>query len=80
MLGNIGVPICDASMETKPGDIIVAEVAALQLETIRDFPAPGGGASERDRGPYGPVWNHGVLYSLQDAGYLKTRRRETSRF
>lgn len=37
VLGNIGVPICDASMETKPGDIIVAEVAALQLETIRDF-------------------------------------------
>ena len=37
VLGNIGVPICDASMETKPGDIIVAEVAALQLETIREF-------------------------------------------
>lgn len=36
-LGNIGIPICDRSLETKPGDVIVAEVAALQLETIDQF-------------------------------------------
>ena len=36
-LGNIGIPICDKALETKKGDIIVAEVAALQLETIDKF-------------------------------------------
>ena len=36
-LGNIGTPICEKSLETKKGDIIVAEVAALQLETIDQF-------------------------------------------
>ena len=36
-LGNIGVPICDKALETRPGDVIVAEVAALQLETIDQF-------------------------------------------
>jgi len=37
VMGNIGVPICDASLETRKGDVIVAEVAALQLETILEF-------------------------------------------
>ena len=37
VLGNIGVPICEHSLETKKGDIIVAETAALQLETIDTF-------------------------------------------
>lgn len=37
VLGNIGVPICDRSLCTRPGDVVVAEVAALQLETIDTF-------------------------------------------
>jgi len=37
VLGNIGVPICEKALETKSGDVIVAETAALQLETIQFF-------------------------------------------
>ena len=37
VLGNIGIPITEHSLETKPGDVIVAETAALQLETIDKF-------------------------------------------
>lgn len=39
VLGNIGLPIAEEAMSTKPGDIIVAETAALQLETIEKFHA-----------------------------------------
>ncbi len=37
VLGNIGVPIAAEATKTKLGDIIVAETAALQLETIDTF-------------------------------------------
>jgi UDP-N-acetylmuramoylalanine--D-glutamate ligase len=37
VLGNIGVPIAGEATKTKKGDIIVAETAALQLETIEKF-------------------------------------------
>ena len=37
VLGNIGVPIAAEADRTKKGDIIVAETAALQLETIDKF-------------------------------------------
>ncbi len=37
VLGNIGVPITQEAANTRPGDYVVAEVAALQLESIRDF-------------------------------------------
>lgn len=37
VLGNIGIPICEKARETAAGDVIVAEVAALQLETIDAF-------------------------------------------
>ena len=37
VLGNIGVPIAQEAQNTKPGDIVVAEVAALQLETTHTF-------------------------------------------
>ena len=37
VLGNIGIPIAGEATKTKPGDIIVAETAALQLETIETF-------------------------------------------
>ncbi len=37
VLGNIGLPIAGTATETKKGDIIVAETAALQLETIEKF-------------------------------------------
>ena len=37
VLGNIGVPIAGEATRTKKGDIIVAETAALQLETIDTF-------------------------------------------
>ncbi len=32
VLGNIGTPITQCALETRPGDLIVAETAALQLE------------------------------------------------
>ena len=37
VLGNIGVPITEYSLQTTEDDIIVAETAALQLETIDTF-------------------------------------------
>lgn len=37
VLGNIGTPIAGEATKTKKGDIIVAETAALQLETIDEF-------------------------------------------
>lgn len=37
VLGNIGIPIAGEALKTKKGDIIVAETAALQLETIETF-------------------------------------------
>ena len=37
VLGNIGIPIAGEVSKTKAGDIIVAETAALQLETIETF-------------------------------------------
>lgn len=37
VLGNIGIPITERAMEVKAGDVIVAEVAALQLESIKSF-------------------------------------------
>ena len=37
VLGNIGLPICEHAADTREGDTIVAEIAALQLETIRTF-------------------------------------------
>ncbi len=39
VLGNIGVPITQRAMETRAGDVVVAETAALQLESICDFHA-----------------------------------------
>ncbi len=37
VLGNIGIPITQEAMKTKPGDVVVAETAALQLDTIVDY-------------------------------------------
>ena len=37
VLGNIGIPICEYAMDFKPGDAVVTEIAALQLESIKDF-------------------------------------------
>lgn len=37
VLGNIGVPITSVSLDTKEGDVVVAETAALQLDTIDTF-------------------------------------------
>lgn len=39
VLGNIGVPISQYARDTRPGDAIVCEVAALQLESIDRFHA-----------------------------------------
>ncbi|MGI6176634.1 MAG: UDP-N-acetylmuramoyl-L-alanine--D-glutamate ligase [Christensenellales bacterium] len=36
-LGNIGVPITSRALLTKPGDVIVAEVAGFQLESTVSF-------------------------------------------
>ena len=37
VLGNIGIPITEKAMEVQDGDTVVAEVAALQLESIVEF-------------------------------------------
>lgn len=37
VLGNIGVPITSHALEIKKGDFVVAETAALQLESIKEF-------------------------------------------
>ncbi len=39
VLGNIGTPITQCALETRDGDVIVAETAALQLEANRFFHA-----------------------------------------
>ncbi|MEG1547553.1 MAG: UDP-N-acetylmuramoyl-L-alanine--D-glutamate ligase [Clostridia bacterium] len=39
VLGNIGVPITEHAMDIHSGDYVVAEVAALQLESIAKFRA-----------------------------------------
>lgn len=40
VLGNIGIPIIELARETTAKDVIVAEVAGFQLESIRDFHSP----------------------------------------
>ncbi len=37
VLGNIRVPITQEAMQTAPGDVVVAETAALQLDTIESY-------------------------------------------
>ncbi len=37
VLGNIGIPIAGEALKTKKGDIVVAETAALQLDTIDTY-------------------------------------------
>ncbi|MEG2189490.1 MAG: Mur ligase family protein, partial [Christensenella sp.] len=37
VLGNIGVPITKEALEIKAGDVVVAETAALQLDTIAEY-------------------------------------------
>ncbi|MBO6061117.1 MAG: UDP-N-acetylmuramoyl-L-alanine--D-glutamate ligase [Clostridia bacterium] len=37
VLGNIGIPITEHALETRDGDTVVAETAALQFESIVDF-------------------------------------------
>ncbi|MBR4636817.1 MAG: UDP-N-acetylmuramoyl-L-alanine--D-glutamate ligase [Clostridia bacterium] len=37
VLGNIGIPITEHALETRPGDTVVAETAALQFESIVNF-------------------------------------------
>lgn len=41
VLGNIGDPIAAHALHTKPGDVVVAETAALQLEGNQRFHAKG---------------------------------------
>ncbi len=43
VLGNIGVPISEYAPKVKAGDFVVAEVAALQLESIKHFRANAAG-------------------------------------
>lgn len=37
VLGNIGIPIAGEALKTKKGDVVVAETAALQLDTIDTY-------------------------------------------
>ncbi len=37
VLGNIGVPIAAEALDTRPGEVVVAEVAGFQLESTREF-------------------------------------------
>lgn len=41
VLGNIGVPITQEALNTKKGDVVVAETAALQLDTIVEYRPKG---------------------------------------
>ncbi len=41
VLGNIGIPITQEALNTRPGDVVVAETAALQLDTIKDYRPKG---------------------------------------
>ncbi len=59
VLGNIGVPITQEAMQTQPGDVVVAETAALQLDTIESYRKRH---TEYYRRPSGPLWNDGKLY------------------
>ena len=43
VLGNIGVAISEHALDTKPGDVVVAETAALQLEGCVNFHARAAG-------------------------------------
>lgn len=43
VLGNIGIPITSHALETEDGDTVVAETAALQLESIKQFRANAAG-------------------------------------
>ncbi|MDO4565377.1 MAG: UDP-N-acetylmuramoyl-L-alanine--D-glutamate ligase [Clostridia bacterium] len=43
VLGNIGIAISEHALETKPGDVVVAETAALQLEGNKRFHAKAAG-------------------------------------
>ena len=43
VLGNIGIPITEHASMIRAGDYVVAEVAALQLESIKDFRANAAG-------------------------------------
>ncbi|MDO4544152.1 MAG: UDP-N-acetylmuramoyl-L-alanine--D-glutamate ligase [Clostridia bacterium] len=43
VLGNIGIAISEHALETKQGDIVVAETAALQLEGNKEFHAVAAG-------------------------------------
>lgn len=43
VLGNIGIPITSHALETEAGDTVVAETAALQLESIKQFRANAAG-------------------------------------
>ena len=43
VLGNIGVAISEHALDTKEGDVVVAETAALQLEGCVDFHARAAG-------------------------------------
>ncbi len=37
VLGNIGIPIADKALDTKKGEVVVAEVAGFQLESTYQF-------------------------------------------
>lgn len=37
VLGNIGIPVAAEALSTRPGEVVVAEVAGFQLESTRDF-------------------------------------------
>ncbi|MFZ5975482.1 MAG: UDP-N-acetylmuramoyl-L-alanine--D-glutamate ligase [Bacillota bacterium] len=37
VLGNIGVPIAAEALQTRPGEVVVAEVAGFQLESTKEF-------------------------------------------
>ncbi len=41
VLGNIGIPISQEALNTSPGDVVVAETAALQLDTIDEYRPKG---------------------------------------
>ena len=73
VLGNIGIPITEKTMEVGDGDTVVAEVAALQLESIAEFRPNAFGMlniTEDHLNRFQYKWK---TTSPQSAGALKTR-------
>ena len=68
VLGNIGVAITEHAEETRPGDVIVAETAALQLEGCSRFHARAAACCKHHARPPRPLRHDGPVHCGQVQG------------